>query len=257
MSGSGGVEVSTFQTFVSLIQALAWPVIIFFIALQFSEPGKKLLDQISSGSIKAAGAELTFEAIVQSGNQNITQQVTTIQTTPLPIMSIDEAEKSNVESIPQFIQKQVQALDFIIGSGRYNPSALKGYLDALIPFDFFRYMIFLQDDRTFFGMIDARTLVSLLQDPRSGWTYSNFIEAVNTGNGVRLAQLPGFVPASESIKDQTQKREALERMEGIRREWLPVTAADGKFRGIIDRARLTASIVLDVTNRLAASPPQN
>jgi hypothetical protein len=84
----------------------------------FSESGKKLLDRISSGSIKAGGAEVAFEALVQSAaTQDVSQQVTAMQVTPLPLVSIEEAEKAAIADIPQFIQRKVQVLDFTLGSG--------------------------------------------------------------------------------------------------------------------------------------------
>lgn len=114
----------------------------------------------------------------------------------------------------------------------------------------------MQTDHRIFGIMEARALVSLLQDQKSGLTYSSFTEAVNRGNSTdraRLAQLPSFVPESESVSDKAEKREVLEKMEKTGREWLPVVRADNGHLGIVDRSRLTASIVLDVTNRAAAS----
>ena len=192
---------------------------------------------------------------MQSGKQDIAQQVTLV--TPLPISHTEEAAKGAPEDIPGMIQRQVQALDFTLGSGTYNGGAIRDHFDALVPYSFFRYVIFLRPDRTFFGMVDARTLDALLRTPDSGWTYASFAEAVNAGDDARISLLPGFVPASDSVTDQTQKRAALELMERTGREWLPVIAADGKYRGVVDRAPLTASIVLDVTNRLSTSSPQN
>jgi hypothetical protein len=213
---------STFQTFVSLVRALAWPLLIVLVAFQFNDSIRKLLDRINSAGIKVPGgeAQLTFEAIVQSGNQNIAQQVTPVtltSPTQLPVSSIEEAAKGGVQAIPQLIQRQIQALDFTLGAGSYNAAAITAHFDALIPYSFFRYVIFLRPDQTFFGMVDARTLYALLRTANSGWTYSNFADAVNTGNDTRLAQLPGFVPAGDSVKAQDQKREALERMENTGR----------------------------------------
>jgi hypothetical protein len=251
-----GPPTSTFQTFVSLVQALAWPIIVIVIFLLFEGPVARLVDRTSSGTVKVpGGAELTFAAIVASGKQEISGQVT--QVTPLPVTRIQEATKGGVSEIHQRIEEKTQALDFTLGYGGYNEDAIRAYFNALIPYSFFKYVIFLNSDKTFFGMLEARALVALLQDPAA---YGSFTAALNRGSEADrayLAHLPGFVPKLESVSNQAQKREVLESMEKTGREWLPVVAADGKFLGVVDRSRLTASMVLDVTNRLTSSPPQD
>jgi hypothetical protein len=47
-------------------------------------------------------------------------------------------------------------------------------------------------------------------------------------------------------------REVLERMQKAGRDWLPVVTAQGQLDGVVDRSRLTASVILDVTNQLRA-----
>jgi hypothetical protein len=44
-------------------------------------------------------------------------------------------------------------------------------------------------------------------------------------------------------------------MEELGIDWLPVKNADGKLDGVVDRSRLTTSLILDVTNQLRASAP--
>ncbi len=263
-----------FQTFVSLVQALAWPLIVVFVVLQFDAPVTQLLCHISSGTVKAGSVELTFvaNAIVASGQKEISGQVTQFTPlTPLPVTSIVNEGKSGTSQIPLRIQEKIQALDFTIGNNNYGSDAIRAYLTSLIPYDFFKYIIFLQSDKTFFGMIEARTLVALLEDPQSGLTYESFAAAVNSGSDAdraQLSQLSGFVPKTESVDPQTQKRQVLERMvrgsvdaqtqkrEVLERMWLPVVQADGRFQGVIDRTSLTASIVLDVTNRITTASSQ-
>jgi hypothetical protein len=254
-----GAPASTFQTFVSLVQALAWPILIIIIVLLFEGPVTRLVDRTSGGTVKVpGGAELTFEAIVASGKQEIKGQVNEL--TPLPVTPIHEATKGGVSEIAQRINEKTQALDFTLGYGGYTSLAIDAYFAALTQYRFFKYIIFLKRDGTLFGIIEAHTLVALLKDPNSDLDYATFAEILNRGgeaDRTRLAQLPGFVPGSEGVNIQAQKREVLERMESSGREWLPVVASDGKFVGVVDRSRLIASMVLDVTNRLTASSSNN
>ena len=57
------------------------------------------------------------------------------------------------------------------------------------------------------------------------------------------------------MTDGADKRQVLARMEETGRDWLPVIGANGGLEGIVERSRLTASLILDVTDRLSAAPP--
>jgi CBS-domain-containing membrane protein len=57
------------------------------------------------------------------------------------------------------------------------------------------------------------------------------------------------------VTKKSDKRDVLDRMEKSGRDWLPVVNAQGQLDGIVDRSRLTASMILDVTNQLKAAQP--
>jgi hypothetical protein len=42
-------------------------------------------------------------------------------------------------------------------------------------------------------------------------------------------------------------------MEKLDADWLPVVNADGAFSGVVDRSRVTASLILDVAAQLERS----
>jgi CBS-domain-containing membrane protein len=155
------------------------------------------------------------------------------------------------------VRRRVQGLDFMLGVGGYDPNVLKAYLETLRRYDFFRFVIVLTPDQRLFGMIDARSLLATLEEPTSGMTFQEFASLLNRANDAdrdRLAQLAGFVPASDAVTKQLEKRDVLDRMEKAGRDWLPVVTAQGQLDGVVDRSRLTASIILDVTNQLRGEP---
>jgi hypothetical protein len=45
-------------------------------------------------------------------------------------------------------------------------------------------------------------------------------------------------------------------METSNRDWLPVVGANGQLAGIVERSRLVASLILDVTNQLTNQAKQ-
>ena len=194
--------------------------------------------------------ETAREAILSSTAQPTAQQVE-----PLPVAPIEQALKGGVAEIPDMVRRRVQGLDFVLGLGGYDPNVIKTYLETLTRYDFFRFIIVLTPDRRLFGMIDGRSLLATLEDQTSGITFQEFTSLLNRANDAdrqKLAQLPGFVSASNAVTKQLDKREVLDRMQKAGRDWLPVVTAQGQRDGVVDRSRLTASIILDVTNQLRA-----
>jgi hypothetical protein len=194
-------------------------------------------------------------AIISSAAQPIAAQVT-----PLPVAPVTQEVKGAVTAIPDMVRRRVQGLDFILGSGGYDPDVISTYLEGLTQYDFFRYVIFLTPDRRLFGMIDARALFAVLKDQESQVKFKDFAGLVNSGGDLArnaLTRLPGFVPASDAVKHQSDKHSVLEQMEKLRRDWLPVVNEEGQLDGIVERSRLIASMILDVTNQLQATQPQS
>jgi hypothetical protein len=68
---------------------------------------------------------------------------------------VQEAEKGSPDQIPDLVRRQVQALEFLLGSNIYFGEAIQQYLETLSKYPFFRFVVFLNSDRTFFGMVDG------------------------------------------------------------------------------------------------------
>ena len=59
---------------------------------------------------------------------------------------------------------------------------------------------------------------------------------------------PGFISDESAATTATTKREALERMDKLDRNTLPVVDADHHFVGTVERAKVITSLLLAVTN---------
>ncbi|MBV9560417.1 MAG: hypothetical protein JOY90_08155 [Bradyrhizobium sp.] len=194
------------------------------------------------------------KAIVSAAKQPVNPQVT-----PLPVAPLEEALKGGTSEIPDFVRRQVQALEFVLGAGSYDPNAIQQYLQTLSKYPFLRFVVFLNTDRKFFGMMEAKKLLALLESPGGGQTFASLTALVNRGSPddqQQLAKLAGFVPASGAVKSDANKREVLEQMETKNTDWLPVIKPNGQFQGVVDRSRLIASLILDVTDRVEAATPK-
>lgn len=172
------------------------------------------------------------------------------QVTELPVESVQVDIKAGVREIPRLIEKKSEALSFRLGYGGYWGPAISEYLGALTREPYLRYIVISNPDGSFFGMADARRLAAILQG-RKGESYArNFANMLASADRDGLKELPGFISTENTLKETSDKRTALKIMDSLDVQTLPVTDASGRFVGIVDRSKLTASILIDIADRL-------
>ncbi|HEX4666797.1 MAG TPA: hypothetical protein VH207_09360 [Chthoniobacterales bacterium] len=171
----------------------------------------------------------------------------TIDTVSEPVRMMS---KGAPDVIPQMINTKSQALSFTIGQGGYVGPAIADYLDQLTQYPFLRYIVFNQSDGTFFGICDARQIEDISRAPRPRFTFYDLAEWINAGDKTQLAALPGFISAEQALHKKDDKRKALELMNAGDAQVLPVVDDGGRFDGIVDRSKLTASILTEIAQRV-------
>ncbi|MCP4365292.1 MAG: CBS domain-containing protein [Planctomycetes bacterium] len=199
-----------------------------------------------TGKIKkfeAAGVamETAFETALQAG---IEIQITKL--TKLPVEDVRRSAKGPITDIPKLIKKETEALVFQLGPDRYVGSAIERYLDELLKLPFFKYIVINGGDKKLVGIVSARELASKMEASDSGYTPDNIARWLNSSDVKELERLPGFVSKSEAIHHDTKKLDALESMESLNIETLPVVDKEGRFVGIVDRSRLATSLIIEV-----------
>ncbi len=169
------------------------------------------------------------------------------------IDKLDLAGKGSVEELPLLIGRRIEALEFKLGYGGYWKEAIQKYFDAL--FGSLRVVVVHDSEGKLFALYNAPDLISSLRSSKEG--YGDFAEQLNNGNKEdrsELAKLPGFVPgffdANNPATANTSKRDALAMMERFNTDVLPVVNEEGRFIGTVGRSKLTAGLILAVTNRL-------
>lgn len=187
-------------------------------------------------------------AFIEASETEISEQVTELN---LPVESLHLNEKGGSHIIPRLIQQHTEGLVFRIGYGFYYGPAIMQFLKRLNEFPFFKYIIVLDNsgDR-FVGIIDSRTLHSLLVNRESNISAADFARWINRGEISRVRQLPGFISTDEAILPSSEKQLVLERMEKLNLEFLPVVNEETKLVGIVSRSRLTASLIIDVAKKV-------
>jgi len=184
-------------------------------------------------------------AFINASQNVITKQIDKVK---LPVEKITYGRKGIVDEIPGLIMKETEALTFELGYGGYYGPAIAEYLSKLSEHSFFKYVIFSKNGG-FFGIVNARELNSLFKTKgRAYW--SNFAQWVNEPKVDMLSRLPGFVSIKDALKNDDDKQKALEKMEALNIDTLPVINEMNGFIGLIDRSRLTASLIIDVSQKL-------
>ncbi len=157
---------------------------------------------------------------------------------PVPVKI---GEKGEVREIPDFVKQRVGAMSLELGRRDfYGDSAIRDYLDRLTQHDFFRYVVFTDSDGRFRGVVSARALLGQLRDEN--------VELVHIIEEGVIDRLNGIV--TSSVRSNSNKREILKKMDAENRAELPVVNEDRRFVGIIDRDKLTSSILLELVARL-------
>lgn len=209
-------------------------------------------------------------AIKVASKASIDNQVSKL----LPVDAVPLFEKGGFDEITRAVQKKAQALSFHIGRGHYNASAIRAYLNELTQYPYLRYIVLNNQDDSFFGMVDARQIAEILRGerlqqssvtpgpmvpgeqaqfgipPQPRLTSDNLAKWLNEGNVEELKTLPGFIAASDALDSNTNRQKALERLNDLNVQTIPVVNENRKFIGVVDRSKLTASILTEIATKV-------
>jgi len=228
---------SRFEVKPSDIVVAVVPVVLFLLVT-----GKLQKFEIGEGGVKIE------TAFVQASKASIDPQVTPL--TGLPSEPIQLDPKTAVSEIPRLIERQTEGLLFRLGHGGYWGPAIEEYFSALGRQPFFKFVIIEHPDGRFFGLADARALNELLSNQGAPYGADQFARWLNQSDTKALSRLPGFIGEDQAVRKGTDKFEALLKMEELNVDWLPAVNDQQRFAGIVERSRLMASLLIDVTQSL-------
>jgi CBS domain-containing protein len=168
------------------------------------------------------------------------------------VQIVEMATKGGIQELRQLVERKIQALEFKLGQGGYYGPAIKTYFEALSGSFSLRVVVVDKPDGKLFGIYDAADLIGYLR-VAGEQGYRQFQQLLNSGSEsakAELAKLPGFVGADHAVTAVTSKREALARMEQLNTDRLPVVNDQQRFVGTVERTKLTASLILAITDKL-------
>ena len=114
-------------------------------------------------------------------------------------------------------------------------------------------MVITRPNGTFFGMMDARALAHALEQRGTGVDWNGFAEMLDRDQPdaiVALGRAVNFIGADDAVTPNATKRDVLSKMDTRDTDWLPVVDEAQRFKGVVERSRLTASMLLDVAAQL-------
>ncbi len=187
-------------------------------------------------------------AFVKASTSPITSQVTPLRGLPSEPLRIDP--KLGPNEIPHLIERKTEGLLFRLGHGGYVGEVIKEYLVSLVKYPFLRYIIMEDKDGSFFAVADAQELTALLMSVNPPYRAEDFARWLNSPDKASLKKLPGFIPSESAVSETTDKSQALQLMESLDVDNLPAINKDKRFTGIVNRSRLTASLIIDVVKQL-------
>ncbi len=190
-------------------------------------------------------------AIKEASTSPVAPQVSTLS--ELPVESLEMAAKGGVEQIPQLIQKKSEALIFRMGHGGYYGPAIRKYYQDLSQHPYFRYTIINNNDGSFFGIADGRQMAADFSAPDGMEKANQFAYWLNGSNKSELEKLPGFISRQQALNKTSDKRHALRLMDSLDVQTLPVIDESGRFAGMVDRSKLSASMLIDIADKLESA----
>ena len=166
--------------------------------------------------------------------------------------TVERARKEGVDRIPHLIRQNTEALEFQLGFGGYWGPAVETYFDTLSKAGLLKYVIIYDRRGKLFGIYDTQPLlVHLRGQGAAGYqSFATALKRADRASEQELQELPGFVPVSEAVTPASTNRAALESMARLNRNFLPVVDTDQRFIGVVERSKITASLIIDVTKAM-------
>jgi hypothetical protein len=185
--------------------------------------------------------ELAFEKAAQSP---IKSQVEELK---LPVERIEAPAKGAESLIDRYREKKIEGLTFVVGGGGYVGGVIEEYLGRIPSL---RYIVLNQPDGSLYAVAEARRLWAALSSDVKPFTFDEFARVISAGEVATLERFPGLVRAKDAIKDTDDRLTALKQMESLNADFVAVVDVNGKFAGVVSRARITSSMLVDIAERL-------
>lgn len=152
---------------------------------------------------------------------------------------ISRDTKAGLGKIELFKANKVAAVTLEVGRQRYySNSAIKSYLRELTQFAFFKYVLFQDKNNKFKGIIPATEMLNQMENQRL-----NLVKVIESGD---ITTIQGV--STVALPSDSSKQRALQVIEESGLPELPVVDDSGSFVGVVERSKITSSIVAQLVS---------
>jgi CBS domain-containing protein len=191
--------------------------------------------------------DLKFETVFNKAkNEAVVNQVY-----DLPVTSIIGVDKARITEIDRIIRSNPQALNFVLGDKSYVADVVNQYFLQLSG-STVKYIVFETGNREFAGLITLGELNLQLSGHGAPGQFSTeeLVHWIISGDTDKISSIKGILTRSTSITKESSKQSALEMMEKNNTDIVPVVDKNNRLTGVVERSRLTASLLLDISKSL-------
>ncbi|KZM45010.1 hypothetical protein OA92_03905 [Marinomonas sp. SBI22] len=168
--------------------------------------------------------------------------------TQLPVDIIPVGDKSTYEKIPYLIKSQVVGLKFKMGYEGYDADQIKYYVESLGKYTFFKYLIIENESGHFVAISNIEEFYKPYNKIESENNVEKLILAIESNSVHELLKVSNFV--QDSININTEKRDALKKMQINNTKSLPVVGNSMKLIGVVTQENLAASLVVEIADQV-------
>lgn len=223
-----GIEIKNSDIILALLPILLWLL---------------LSGKIASLQVGELKIETAFK---KAKNESVSKQIY-----QLPITTIQGEDKSTLHKLEDMMRAKPQALKFVLGKEAYVPEIVTEYL-RLLSTSTVKYIVFENKERQFIGLITLTELNNQIfnQTDNNHFTTTDLVKWLANEEVDKVKTIKGLLSVSDAITTTTAKQKALEQMEKLNSEVLPVLDSSRMLQGVVERSRLATSLLLEVSNSI-------
>ncbi|MCL1068684.1 hypothetical protein L2735_18090 [Shewanella olleyana] len=168
--------------------------------------------------------------------------------TSLPVDMIPVGDKSTYDKIPELIKSQVVGLKFKMGYQNYDAAQVKFYIESLGKYTFFKYLIIENQSGHFVAISNIEEFYKPYDIVETESNIQDLLSAIRSNSTQGLLNVSNFV--KDSINLNTEKRDALKKMQINHTKSLPVVGSNMKLIGVVTQENLAASLVVEIADQV-------
>lgn len=155
--------------------------------------------------------------------------------------AVSSSTKGGIDLIDRLIERRVQAITLAAGrTGYYSNWAIEKYLERLTPQPFFRHVLVTDREGRFAALVDPGELLEALR--------AGVVDLAAVLEDGQIDAIPGA--RAQAIPADSSKAEALRVMDRHGLARVPVVDAQGHFAGVVERDKVTSSVLAQLVSSL-------